>query len=299
MPWDALLAGGDRIEPVELDRWYAVVRQRWAGASAFESAVLGGGFASTPGFAFLAGYQGGLRVLWPDAPATLGALCVTENRSTRPADLATRLDGRTLNGQKDFVTAGDSAAWLLVAAREDEAGASPRLVLTAVAAGAPGVTVESLPALALMPDIGHARLRLTDVPCERLPGDGWDSYVKPFRTIEDLYVLAALTAWLYGVGRDCGWPQELRLRLLGQLSGAAELARHDPARPATHLLLAGLFAEQDALLGDLDAAFAAGPAHWARLWERDRGVLRIAEHPRRVRLQRALAALDGTADSVR
>ena len=61
-----------------------------------------------------------------------------------------------------------------------------------------------------MPDIGHARLHLDNVLCELLPGDGWDSYVKPFRSIEDLHVLAAITAWLYGIGRDGGWPAALR-----------------------------------------------------------------------------------------
>jgi hypothetical protein len=49
--------------------------------------------------------------------------------------------------------------------------------------GAPGVRIESLPALPLMPDISHGRLHLQGAHCERLPGDGWDDYVHPFRPL--------------------------------------------------------------------------------------------------------------------
>ena len=45
----------------------------------------------------------------------------------------------------------------------------------------------------------------------RFTPDGWDAYVKPFRTLEDVYVLSAMTAWLYGVGQDSDWPQALQL----------------------------------------------------------------------------------------
>src|SRR5690606_25172185 len=145
--------------------------------------------------------------------------------------------------------------------------------------------------LPLMPDIGHARLHLDNCFCERLPGDGWDSYVKPFRSIEDGHVLAALGAWLYGVGHDSGWPQELQLRLLALLAGCAEVVRHSPGEPVTHLLLAGLFAQFKALRPELDAAMAAGPQQWASLWARDCNLLEVARTAREKRLEKALAAL--------
>ena len=52
-------------------------------------------------------------------------------------------------------------------------------------------------------------------------------------------------------------------------------------------LLAGLFAQQQALASELDAAFGAGPARWAELWQRDQGLLRIAEAARAKRLEKA------------
>ncbi|MCQ4319943.1 hypothetical protein [Stutzerimonas stutzeri] len=61
------------------------------------------------------------------------------------------------------------------------------------------MTIEDMPPLPLVPDSVHGRLRLQRGPCQRLAGDGWDDYVKPFRTLEDLYVLVAMVSWLYGI----------------------------------------------------------------------------------------------------
>ena len=291
MPWQQLLSPQARLPVAGLEEWYASLLERIGHPAPLQLALLGGRLAATPGLAFLAGYQGALRALWPAAPWTLGALCVTENRSTRPADMTTRIDALTLDGRKDFVTAAEAADWLLVAAREEAGGAPVQLALGVVRNGAPGVQIETLPALPLMPDVSHGRLHLQGAQCERLAGDGWDDYVKPFRTLEDTHVLAALTAWLFGVGQESAWPQALQLRLLGLLAGCAEVARQCPSAAGSHVMLAGLFAQFDSLRPDLDNAFAAGDAHWAQLWQRDKGLLAIAGSARSKRLQKAQAVL--------
>ncbi|MCY1279218.1 hypothetical protein D9M68_251400 [compost metagenome] len=291
MPWQRLLETRDRLPAAPLDEWFTALRERLGGAPApFELALLGGRLAATPGLAFLAGYQAALRALWPSAPASLGALCVTENKSVRPADLQTRLDGLVLNGRKDFVTAAEAADWLLVAARDEPAGEAPRVALCVVYNGAHGVRIETLPALPLMPDISHGRLHLDGAHCERLAGDGWDDYTKPFRSIEDLHVMIAVSAWQYGVACDHAWPQALRLQLLGLLAGCAEVARQPASSATTHVLLGGLFAQQAALRPQLDAAFAAGPAELAAVWQRDQRLLDVASGPRAKRLEKALAS---------
>lgn len=293
MPWHALLSCTERLPAQPLDDWFASLQLHLGSVDPLQLALRGGRLAATPGLAFLAGYQAALRVLWPSAPSGLGALCVTENKSTRPADMHTRLECLALTGRKDFVTAAEAADWLLVAARDEDAGAPVHLSLAVVYRGAPGVRIEALPSLPLMPDIGHARLHLEQAHCELLAGDGWDAYVKPFRSIEDLHVLAAIGAWLYGVGQDSGWPQSLQLRLLALLAGCAELSRQCPSASSSHLLLAGLFAQFDALRGELDAAMVAGPALWAQLWQRDHNLLNIAASARSKRLQKALLNLPG------
>ena len=291
MPWQTLLNRRDRLPAnPDLAEGFATLLQQLGTVTPFELAVLGGRLMATPGLAFLMGYQAALRMLWPSAPLSLGALCATEQRSLRPADMQTRLSGLRLSGRKDFVTAGDAADWLLVAARCEEPGADPRLSLAVIYRDEPGVRVEKLAPIPLMPDISHGRLFLDNALCELLAGDGWDAYVKPFRTLEDIYVLSAMTAWLYGVGQDCAWPPSLQLRLLGLLAGCAEASRQPPTSLAGHVVLGGLFAQFDALKTEVNEALADGPPEWAAMWQRDQAVMDLAAGARGKRLAKALAA---------
>ncbi|WP_339529104.1 acyl-CoA dehydrogenase [Pseudomonas mucidolens] len=292
MPWHALLKRPDRLPAhPDLAEGYGALLQQLGSVTPFELAVQGARLMPTPGRAFLVGYQAALRALWPSAPHSLGALCATEQRSLRPLDMQTRLDDLRLTGRKDFVTAGDAADWLLVAARCEAPDEKPRLSLAVVLAGDSGVRLEALPALPLMPDISHGRVHLDHALCERLPGDGWDDYVKPFRTLEDTYVLSAMTAWLQGVGQECAWPRSLQLQLLALLAGCAEVSRQPTASAAGHVLLGGLFAQFEALKAQINEAMGSGP--WAALWQRDQGVLDLAATARAKRLEKALAPTPG------
>ncbi len=295
MHWHELLGPLQRLPQLAaLDDWFAALRALDT-ADPFELAVLGGRVAITPGLAFLVGYQAALRRLWPEAPNGLGALCATENRKLRPADMQTRLLGQRVSGQKDFVTGGAAASWLLVPARDEAPGESPRLSLCVVGCGEQGVFIEAGPSLPLVPDIPHGRLHLESATCRRLAGDGWDDYVKPFRTLEDLHVLTALVSWLYGVGLEEGWPQRLQLQLAGILAGAAEVSRLSPVDAATHLLLASLSLQFNTLSEDIDVALANGSARWMQLWQRDRGVLQLARAAQAKRLTQAAAVFGLTA----
>lgn len=293
MPWQHLLAPIPAPSiPASLRSWFKPLHEQ-AGSVPFRLACLGGHQAATPGLAFLAGYQAALRALWVEAPPGLGALCASEGRQLRPAELQTRVAEGRVSGRKGFVIAGEAADWLLVAAREEREGETPRLAMLQLAAGGQGVQLEQGPPLALVPDVPHARLVLQQAPAVRLPGDGWDAYVKPFRSLEDLYVHSALVAWLLATAQRCGWPQGLQLRLLAVLASAAELARHTPGQPFSHLLLGGLL-EQFAALGPaLEEALEQGPARWKQLWQRDRGIFELAAAARASRLEKAWRALQG------
>lgn len=291
MPWQALLESHERLPAnPDLAEGYGALLTHLGAVTPFELAVRGGRLMSAPGLAFLVGYQAALRMLWPSAPLSLGALCATEGHSLRPADMQTRLEDLRLCGRKDFVTAGDAADWLLVAARSEAPGERAALRLTVVYAGEPGVKVQTLPAIGLMPEISHGCLLLDNAACELLAGDGWDAYVKPFRTLEDIYVLSAMLAWLYGVGQDSGWPQPLQLQLLALLAGCAEASRQNPCLSSGHILLGGVFAQFQALRPEIDAAFANGPEGWRSQWSRDQALLDLAAGARAQRLAKALAS---------
>jgi hypothetical protein len=286
MPWKRLLGPLQRLPASPLPAWYAQLQEQAQGLSTAQLAILGGRLSATPGLAFLAGYQAALRALWPEAPASLGAFCVTERRSVRPADMTTRFHEGRLSGCKDFVTGGSEADWFLVAARSEPDGAPIRITLCSVARDATGVALENLPPLPIATDIPHARLLLDNATAKALPGDGWDDYAKPFRTLEDIHVLLALSAWLYGVALDCRRPQTLRLKLAGLLAAGSEVARLDPCETTTHLLLGGVFAQFESLQAELNVALES-TGEWAELWRRDSELLRIAGSARQKRLEKA------------
>lgn len=291
MAWQSLLIPLPARPAESLDGWFAALETECVQAGPFTLAVLGGRRAPTPGLAFLAGYQAALRALWPASPQGLGALCATERRQLRPAEMQTRLHGLQLIGEKDYVTAGTAAQWLLVPAREEAEGEAPRLCLCVAHVGDPGVTLQAAAPLSIVPDVPHARLLLERAPCERLAGDGWRDYVKPFRSHEDIHVQAALAAWLFGQATSHRWPRDLTLRLVALLGGLAEAARQPANAPSTHLLLGGLEAQRRALEPDIEQALRETAPQASTLWQRDRAILGLASAARARRLEQAVQAL--------
>lgn len=277
-------------------------QREWPGSAAawetpVDRALSGGLAADRPAWAFAAGYQAALQVLWPAAaPGEIAALCVTEAGGTHPARIRCRLapdpanpGGFRLEGEKTFVTGAPGAAWLLVAA---STGSTPegrnRLRLARVAADAPGVGITPLPPLGFVPELPHGSVRFGGVRLEAadlLPGDGYRAAVKPFRTIEDLHVSAALLAWVFGVGRRANWPGEALEALLACMALARGLATQPPLAPHVHLAAGGLLNGVGDLLARLEPLWGQAPAPDRERWQRDRRLLEIAAGARRRRLQ--------------
>ena len=214
-----LTASPDTAAPRDLAAWCRDWRARVESEPApVAQAILGGFAADRVGWAFAAGYQAALRQLLagfneqPAADARL-ALCATESGGNRPRDIATVLrrdgDGWRLDGAKSWITLGEAATELLVVARLDEGGDRPALKVARVPAGAAGVTLENKAPLEFVPEIPHtaARFESVAVPGDGLlDGDGYDTVVKPFRTIEDTFIALAVQAWLLREARARRWP---------------------------------------------------------------------------------------------
>ncbi len=285
-----------------LDAWrLATTAHRAAAASTIDRAALGGACADRLGFAFAAAYAEALHALVPSLGGRIAALCATEDGGAHPRAIRTALvlddtGGYTLTGRKRWATAADGAADLLVVASlgADDAGRN-RLRVARVSTHAPGVrlTVTTAP---FVPEIPHAEVELDHVRVaadDVLPGDGYDRYLKPFRTIEDLHVHAALLAYLAGVVRRHALAPALLERAFALLAATRSLAAGAAAAPATHLALAGLLDLVTAFVTDLEAAWSApAPAsdEHAR-WQRDRPLLRVAASARTARRDAARAAL--------
>jgi len=309
----AVLATPPDLEPIaSIDAWWrrhqTAVRPSSPDVASLpiDQAILGGFAADRVGYAFASGYQAALRALVPDLPADrIASLCMTERGGGHPRAVETRLEaapaGDTLRvtGRKRWATLSSDAGVLLVAASTgtDEAGKN-RLRLVRVESTAPGVTLHPMPAPPFTAEITHAEVQLEGVVVtERdvYPGDGFARYVRPFRTVEDIHVTAAIFAYLIREIRLHDLARSFTERLALALVALRGLAVADPSAPEGHLALAGLLELTRPLLDELSRAWAKteSPAH-AR-WETDRLVLTVGSGARDKRRSRAWELLIGAA----
>jgi alkylation response protein AidB-like acyl-CoA dehydrogenase len=272
-------------------------------------AILGGFAADRLGYAFASGYQAALRALVPDLPPDrVASICVTERGGGHPRAIETRLerlgDGRVrITGHKRWATLGDHGGLLLVVASAGaDAQGKNRLHVVRVDASLPGVTLRPMPEPPFTPEIAHDEIDLDGVianEADILPGDGFDRYVRPFRTIEDLHVQAAVYAYAIREVRAHALARSLAERFAALLAALKPLTA-EPSAPATHVALAGVFTLARGALDELDRVWAQteSPAH-AR-WERDRLLLSVAGNARETRLAKAwdrLADAEKTAET--
>jgi hypothetical protein len=282
---DQLLARATPPATDDLASWLAATADvRTRGQTSVDRALLAGTRADRLGFAFAVGYGEALRVL--AGIEGVAALCATEAGGNRPRDIATKLEGRVVTGHKKWATVGSLASTLLVVATtgQDLEGKN-RLRVVRVSAAAPGVTITPSTA-AFIHEIPHAEITLDRVNVDEvLPGDGYDDYLKPFRTIEDIHVHAALVGYLIGVARRRELPGIDRLVAIA--GATRELAGADVRAPATHVALAGVLALIGDTLPELEKQWGANPDdEWAR-WQRDRVLLHVAGAARKQRRERA------------
>lgn len=297
---DGLLAGPAAPACETVADWWSRHRVRASSAarSPIEQAIAGGHAADRVAWAFASAYQAALRALVPGLPDDrICALCVTESGGTAPSAMQSTLvregQGWRLDGSKQWTTLGPGAGLLLVAARDAALSSveRPAIRVACVAADAPGVTLLAMPQTAFVPEIPHARPTFEAVRLEAgalLDGDGYARYVKPFRTIEDLHVHAAVLAYLVRESRRFDWPHAWTERALSTLLAFAAIAALDPAAAATHLALAGAMAQGEVLVHEAEAWWMQAPDRAAAArWQRDRALLGLAAKPRQARTAKA------------
>ena len=260
-------------------------------------AIVGGFVADRVGWAFASGYQAALRALFPEAPRDrICALCVTEADGNSPkairSSLAKTGGDWTLNGSKRWTTLGPEGALFYVAARDESAsGNRASIRIARVDSNAQGLKIEVMPATRFVPEVPHAQLRFENLKIDEsaiLPGDGYDQYVKPFRTVEDIHVQAAVLSYLMREGQRLAWPQGWLERLSAVLASLGRIADMPAAEPETHVALAGALALSAGLVGEANEFWQRAPADpAAQRWQRDRELLLVASAARERRTQRA------------
>jgi hypothetical protein len=228
----------------------------------------------------------------------IAAFAATEASGAHPASIATTLspdgDGFVLRGKKTWITLAEDADTLLVVASTHRSEKRNHLVVARVAAASCGVALDPMLPTAFVPEIAHAELTLDGVTVaagDVLPGDGYDAYLKPFRTVEDLHVHGALLGYLVGVARRHAWPAPVIESLLALVASTAALAHCDPCSPAVHLAVTGLLTATRCAMDDAEP-------HWANVgeeertrWSRDRPLLQVAQKARSLRTEAAWRAV--------
>lgn len=284
-----------------------------------ERALWAGFHADRLGYAFVGGYQAALRRLvehvgqeqgvpsgraFPQRPLPAHVcLCATESGGAHPRAIATRLDKQggalVLDGEKTFATLATVAdEMLVVASRGLEADGKNRLRLVRVKPTTKGVEILPRPETPFTPEIPHAIVRFKGVVVETedmLPGDGYEQWLKPFRTIEDTHVLAATVGYLQGATRAHDFGRDMSAELISLSLSLIDLGARDPGKPLTHLVLAGLFSATRRLVTSLDTAWEKAPEGERARWLRDRPLLTIAENARAKRTEKAWELLSVSA----
>ncbi len=268
-------------------------------------AIVGGFVADRVGWAFASGYQAALRALFPDAPADrICALCVTEADGNSPKAIKSRLTkdgaGWLLNGAKRWSTLGPDGSLFFVAARDEAASRERAAIRIArVDSIAPGLKIETVPATKFVPEVPHAQLQFENLKVAAgalLPGDGYADYVKPFRTVEDIHVQAAVLSYLMREGQRLSWPQGWLERLSALLASLGKIADMPAAHAETHIALAGALAIGAELMRETDALWLQAASEPAALrWQRDKELLQVAGKARDLRTQRAWERLRNTS----
>jgi alkylation response protein AidB-like acyl-CoA dehydrogenase len=284
----ALVGTRERRAVASLEDFVSTVRG--IGGEPFEAALEGGALADRAGYAFIAGIRAAFEVLFSGVSrAQIPALCATEAQGAHPRTISTRFDeaAGTVTGEKRFATLAPIADVLLVLAKAGEQGGRNVLRVVRVDPHAPGVRIEPMPELAFAPEVPHATIVLENAPVVGvLEGDGFERYVKPFRTLEDVHVMAAILAYVIVEACARGWPQavvEDALGAIASLRGISELA---PLDPAAHVALAGALRATRSVFESVDRCFAMAPTDdAAKRWVRDRPLASVAERARGQRLE--------------
>jgi hypothetical protein len=240
------------------------------------------------------GYDAALERLLGGRDDKRRCLAATESGGAHPKAIQTTLnDDGMLNGEKTFATLATHAEEMLVVVSIGLADdGKNRLLLVKVPVTAKGVTITARNPTPFAPEIPHARVKLENVTeFTALAGDAYDKYLKPFRTIEDAHVLGATLGYLIGVARRSQWPHPFVEGAIALAVALRTIADASPSDPTNHVALAGVFAALRRLVAEHESEWAKTPTDERERWQRDIGLLLVAEQARSKRTEAAWGTL--------
>ena len=278
--------------------------------STLEQAALGGRYSINMSYAFSAGYQSAIQSLFQPCTRKLASLCITEKDGNHPKQIKSALfkhkTGWQLNGSKSFITGANDAEQLYIAATEPSLSEDDKSELTentrpiikmlSIPSNVSGVKIEPMPPLPFVPDISHGTATFEQVEIQTaqiLEGDGYTQYIKPFRTHEDIHVLAAVIGFRIGEAINSNWSKNSIEAHLMLLSSLLSLPTNNLTSPTTHIVFAGCRAQFGSLIEQTDEEFKLNNPEGFNQWKRDKALLNVASKAHTVRTQRAWESISG------
>lgn len=265
-------------------------------ASSIDMAVAAGALAPSLAHAFVAGYRCALERLLPNivSKEQIVSFCVSESGGTHPRAILTTLRQQgacyLLNGQKTWSTLAPLATTLLVAASIGQVRNRQQIKIVCLAALAEGVEIIVRPAAAFLPNVPHGIVTFKNTVVQQhalLVGDGYADFIKPFRSIEDLYITAAALGYIVRWARQARWPAVLVEQLTLLISAAIGLDGLAAQSSMMHLGLAELLDRFQLFLQNARAEIAKAPSQILTEWQRDTAIFSVAAKVRALRRQKA------------
>jgi hypothetical protein len=296
----------------DLSAWFEMHANLTASTdNSIERAIIAGFNCEQLSFVFCGAYQSAMERMFRANRHKLAAFCHTEKGVQKPRDMHTSLAHVDANyhcsGTKHFVSGGQNAQSLYVSAIAND-GAT--LKVFKLDAKEKGVGIEPSPSLPFLPELEHGTLTLERVlisETDILDGDGYTDYIKPFRTCEDLHILAALAAYRLKLAwqslphylphkntafSDADRENQIFVQsMLRQLLGIASLDQQGYSNPLMHLALEDTKQKFEDDLNKHEQTFAEQLPAAHATWQRDKMLLKLAEKAQSARTLSAWRAL--------
>jgi acyl-CoA dehydrogenase len=288
--------------------------------NSIERSIISGLNCAQLSFVFSGAYQSAMECMFSAERNKIAAFCHTERGVLKPRDMQTRFarasgsgsgsgsettletDTFSCSGTKHFVSGGQQAQSLFVSAIAEDGLTVKVLKLDPTQEG---VHIEPAAALPFLPELSHGTLSLNKAQCRAtdiMEGDGYSNYIKPFRTCEDLHILAGIGAYRLKLAWqqlaltkeqpssgqlapvECKQEnQALVQSLLHQLFSIHALSQQPFNDPLMHLALADTKQKLEAALTRHDKTFAQELPEVFVLWERDKALLLLADKAQKTR----------------
>lgn len=146
------------------------------------------------------------------------------------------------------------------------------------------------PVMSFLPELSHGSMQLKNVSVKEdqmLPGDGYEDYVKPFRTIEDIHVTSALIGHIFSIGLTNNWPRSLLQQLFSVFVQLRSISKHSAKDAGAHIALAGILGCFQQQLELVDEQMDLMPRELQLKWQQDKKVFSLASEARSKRTDNA------------